>query len=88
MNIGAGAEIHDRISTPAARPDSLFNLFINGRAKRRVADIGVYLDAEVAADNHWFQLRMVDVGWNDGTSLGNLFPDKFRCYWLNLDLAS
>ena len=45
---------------------------------RRVADVGVDLDQEVAADGHRLQLGVVDVGRDDGAAAGDLVADELR----------
>jgi hypothetical protein len=42
-----------------------------------VADIGVDLDEEVAADRHRLAFGVVDVGGDDGAAAGDLVADEF-----------
>src|SRR6185295_11638652 len=46
------------------------------RRDRAVADIGVDLDQEVAADRHRLALGVVDVAGNDGAPAGDLVADE------------
>src|SRR5918912_3157195 len=59
---------------------------------RRVADVGVDLHHEIAADDHRLALRMVDVGGDDRTPAGDLgadelggdvLPERDDAIWLN-----
>ena len=77
VDIAPGRQVHDRIATPANGPDHLINLVGNRGQHRRIADIGIDLDQEVAANNHRLQLAMIDIGRNDRPAAGNLFADKF-----------
>ena len=78
MDILAGGEVHERITTPTGGPGHLFHLFGDGGGDGRVTDIGVDLHPKVAADDHRFQLRVIDVGGNDGTPCSNLRAHKLR----------
>ena len=55
-------------STSSAAPD----------VHRGVADIGVDLDQEVAADDHRLELGVVDVGRDDGAAAGDLGAHELR----------
>ena len=79
VDVFASGKIHQGIATPAGRPDHFFYFFFNRRSDSRVADIGVYLNQEVSADNHRFQFRVIGVGWDNGATLGNFIAHEFRC---------
>ena len=72
VDVAAGGEVHDRVGAPADRPHHLVHLLLDGRGDGRVADVGVDLDQEVAADDHRLQLGMVDVARDDGAAARDL----------------
>src|SRR5499426_3418016 len=78
MNVFARGEIHHRVGPPFRRPAHLLYLLFNRRRDGAVADVGVDLDQEVAADGHRFALRVIDVGGNDGAPASDLLTDEFR----------
>src|SRR5205807_559928 len=63
---------------PERRPAQLLDFFLDRRRHRGVADVGVDLHEEVAADDHRFELEMPDVGWNDRAPARHLVADEFR----------
>ncbi|GAR74000.1 hypothetical protein NGUA18_01882 [Salmonella enterica] len=78
VNIAPGGKVHYRIRPPARRPHQFFHLFFDRGGHRRVADIGVDLHQEVAANNHRLRFRVVDVGGDDGASGGDFITHEFR----------
>ena len=76
VDIVACGQIHQRVTSPLAAPHGLVNFFLNARRHGGVANIGVDLNQEVRTDDHRLGLGMVDIGWNDGTALGDLLADK------------
>ena len=72
VDVLARREVHDRVRAPADGPRQLLDLLGDARRDRRVAHVGVDLDQEVAADGHRLQLRVVDVGRDDGAPAGDL----------------
>ncbi len=58
--------------TPADAPHQLLHLLGGGAGHGGVADVGVHLHQEVAADDGRLQLRVVDVGGDDGAAAGDL----------------
>ena len=78
VNVTAGGEVHDRVGAPADRPDQLLHFLGGAGGDGRVADIGVDLHQEVAADDDRLQFRMVDVGGDDGAAARDLVADEFR----------
>src|SRR5207249_1579135 len=57
---------------PARRPRHLLDLFADRRAHRGIADVGVNLHEEVAADDHGFGFRVVDIRGDDGAAARDL----------------
>ena len=72
VDVAAGGEIHHRVGAPADRPHHLLHLLLDRGGDGGVADVGVDLHQEVAADDHRLQLAVVDVGRNDGAPAGDL----------------
>ena len=68
VDVLAGGQIHHRVAAPADRPGHLLDFLLDAGAERRVADVGVDLDEEVAADDHRLGFRVVDVGGDDGAA--------------------
>src|SRR5690606_9204981 len=82
VDIPAGGQVHDGVGAPAGGPGHLLHLLLDGGTQRRVADIAVDLHQEIAADDHRLQLRVIDVGRQNGTPPGDLLADE-----LGRDLA-
>jgi hypothetical protein len=78
VDVAAGGEVHHIVGAPAGRPHHLVDFFLDRGGDGRVADIGVDLHKEVAADDLRFQFGMVDVGRNDGAAGGDLVAHEFR----------
>jgi hypothetical protein len=76
VDVLAGREVHDRVGAPADGPGHLLHLLVDRRGDGGVADVGVDLDQEVAADDHRLALGMVDVGRNDGPPARHLVPHE------------
>ena len=51
VNVAACGEVHNIVRAPARRPDHFVNFFLNAGGDGGVADIGVDLDEEVAAND-------------------------------------
>ena len=77
MNVAACGEIHHRIGAPADGPHHLLDFVGDGRRDGRIADIGVDLHQEVAADDHRLEFRVIDIGRNDGASASDLVAHEF-----------
>ncbi len=71
-------QIHDGITTPTGTPHHLFNFFFNRGSGSRVTDIGVDFHQKVTTDNHRLSFRVIDIGWNNRTTFGDFFTNKFR----------
>src|SRR5690625_2034716 len=80
VDILAGREIHDRVGSPEGGPAELLDHLLDRAGHRRVADIGVDLDLEVAADEHRLTLGVVDIGGDDGAPTGDLAPHELRVH--------
>ncbi|CAM2159159.1 200 kDa antigen p200 [Paraburkholderia tropica] len=78
MNVLAGRQIHDRVAAPADRPRHLVDFLADRRRDRRVADVRVDLHEEVAADDHRFAFRVVDVRGDDRAAACDLVAHEFR----------
>ena len=78
VDVLAGGEVHHRVRAPADAPDHFFHFVVDRGGQRRVADVGVDLGEEVAAENHRLEFGMVDVGRDDGAATGNLVAHEFR----------
>ena len=80
VNVVARRKVHKGIATPFAAPYGLFNLLLNATGGGRIADVGVYLDQKVGANNHWFSFRVIDVGRQHSTTCCNLLSHKLWRY--------
>ncbi len=78
MDVAPGAQVHHRVGAPADRPHHLLDLLLDRRGDGRVADIGVDLHEEVAADDHRLQLAVIDVGGDDGAAARDLVAHELR----------
>ncbi len=73
----AGGEVHHRVAAPADGPHHLLDFLGGAGGDDRVADIGVDLGEEVAADDHRLGLGMVDVGRDDGAAARDFGAHEF-----------
>ena len=78
VDVPAGGQVHHRVRAPADRPDQLLHLLGDARGHRGVADVGIDLGQEVAADDHRLAFRMVDVGRQDGAPACDLLAHELR----------
>ena len=78
VDVVAGGQVHHRIAAPADRPGHFLDFFLNAGTECRVADVGVDLGQEVAADDHRLAFRVVDVVGDDGAAAGDFAAHKFR----------
>ena len=78
VDVAPGREVHDRVGAPARRPDQLVDLLGDRGGDDRIADIGVDLHQEIAADDHRLGFRVVDVVGDDRPAAGDLVADEFR----------
>ncbi len=77
VDVATGGEIHDGVGAPADRPDEFLDLFFDRRRDGAVANVGVDLHQEVAADNDGLKFGVVDVGGDDGAAAGDFAADEF-----------
>jgi hypothetical protein len=77
VDVAAGGEVHHRVGAPADGPDQFLDFFLDRGGDGGVADIGVDLHQEVAADDHGLEFGVVDVGRDDGAAAGDLAADEF-----------
>ena len=78
VDVAAGREVHHRVGAPADRPHHLLHFLLDRGGDGGVADIGVDLGQEVAADDHRLQLGVVDVGRDDGAPARHFRTHEFR----------
>ena len=78
VDVRAGREVHHRVRAPPDGPHHLVHLLRDGGRHGRVADVGVDLHEEVAADDHRLRLGMVDVGGDDGAAPRDLVAHELR----------
>ncbi len=78
VDVATGGKVHHRVAAPARRPHHLVHLLGHGGGDSGIADIGVDLHEEVAADDHRLGFRVVDVGGNDRPALRHLVTHEFR----------
>ncbi len=76
VNVFSGRQIHDRIGAPERRPAQLVHFFFNRGGHGGVADVGVDFHQEVSADDHRFELQVIDVRGDDGAAARDLIPDE------------
>ncbi len=77
VDVPAGREVHDRIRAPLRGPPHFFDFLVDARGDGGIADVGVDFHQEVAANNHWLQFRMIDVGRDDRTAARHFGADEF-----------
>ncbi len=75
VDVAAGRKVHDCVGAPAGRPGHLLDLLLDGGRHRRVPDVRVDLHQEPLADDHRLDLRVVDVGRQDGPPRRDLLAD-------------
>src|SRR6266403_389871 len=78
MNVFARAKIHHGIGAPFCSPTHFLDFFLDRRSDGTVADVGVDLYEEIAADNHRLGFRMIDIRGDDRAAAGNLTPNELR----------
>ena len=77
-DVAAGGQIHDRVGAVLHRVAQFFELFVDVRSDRGVADVGVDLAFRRDADGHRLEVAMIDVGRNDHAAARDLRPDQLR----------
>src|SRR5690606_31684892 len=77
VDVAAGGEVHHGVRAPARGPDHFLHLLGHGGGDGGIADIGVDLDQEIAADDHRLAFRVIDIGRNDGPAARHLVAYEF-----------
>ena len=80
VDVFSGGKIHHIVGAPLGCPSHFLDLLLDARGDGGVADVGVDLHEEIAADDHRLGFRVVDVGGDDGAAAGDLFADELRRY--------
>ena len=78
VDVLAGGQVHHGVAAPADRPGHLLDFFLDARTQRGVADVGVDLHQEVAADDHRLDFGMIDVGRDDRAARRDFVAHEFR----------
>ena len=78
VDVLAGRQVHHVVAAPANGPGHLLDFLADRAGHRRVADVGVDLDQEVAADDHRLDFRVIDVSGNDRTAARDFLAHEFR----------
>ena len=78
VNVAARGEVHDIVRAPADRPHHLVDFFRDRGGDGGIADIGIDLHEEIAADNHRLEFRMIDIRGDDGPAGGDFGAHEFR----------
>ena len=82
VDVFTRGKIHYRVGAPARGPGHLFDLFVDRRRDRGVADVGVDLHEKAAADDHRFALGMIHVVGKDRASARDLVAHEFAAHAL------
>ena len=77
-DVAAGRKVHHRVRAVVHRVVQLFQLFVDVRGGRGIADVRVDLAVERDADAHGLEVAMVDVGGNDGAAARDFAAHQFR----------
>ena len=77
MNVFAGTQIHEGITSPNHTPLQFLDFFFDRRSDCRVSNIGIDFDLEHASNNLRFQFFVMNVGANNGTTTGHFTANKF-----------
>ena len=78
VDVFACGEIHHRVGAPSRRPRHLLDFLADRGGERRIADVGVDLHQEVAADGHRLGFRVIDVRRDDGAAARDFAAHKLR----------
>src|SRR5207249_7826806 len=78
VDVLAGGEVHDGVGAPPGGPAHLLDFLLDARRDGAVADVGVDLHEEVAADGHRLGFGMIDVGRANGAAGGDFGADELR----------
>ena len=72
VDVTPSGEVHHGVSAPAGSPYALLHLLGDTAGDGGVADVGIDLTEEVTPDDHRLELRVIDVGRDDGAPSGDL----------------
>ena len=76
VDVFAGGKIHDGVRAPLGGPTHFLDFLFDARGDGAVADVGVDLHEEVAADDHRLGLGVIDVRRDDGAAGGDFVADE------------
>src|SRR5256885_12998497 len=76
VDVLAGGKIHHGVGAPFGGPTHFLDFFFDGRGDGAVADVGVDLYQEIAADDHRLGFGVVDVGGGVGAGAGGVCAHK------------
>src|SRR5690606_22161868 len=76
VDVAARRQVPGRGRAPAGGPDQGVDLGGAAGEDGGVAEVGVDLDQDVAADGHRLDFAVVDVGRDDGAAAGDLVADE------------
>ena len=76
VDVLPGREVHDRVGAPERRPAQLLDFLLDRGRHRGVADVGVDLHQEIAADDHRLELEVADVGRDDRAAARHFVADE------------
>ncbi len=79
VNVFACTQVHHRVGAPFRRPTHLLDFFLDRRRDGAIADVGVDLYQEIAADNHRLAFGVIDVRRDDCAAPRDLTAHKLRC---------
>jgi len=65
---------------PLGGPAHFLDLLLDARSHGGIANVGVDLHEEVAANDHRLEFGMIDVGRDDGPARRHLASDELWCY--------
>ena len=77
VDVLAGRQVHHRVAAPADRPRHLLHFLADRRRHGGVADVGVDLHEEIAADDHRLRFGMVDVVRDDRAAARHFVAHEF-----------
>jgi hypothetical protein len=77
VNVLSGRQVHEGVGPPQHAPLQLLDFLFDAGRDGAVANVGVDLDLEHAADELRLQLEVVLVAANDGPAAGHFTADQF-----------
>mmetsp|Transcript_918 Transcript_918/g.2122 ORF Transcript_918/g.2122 Transcript_918/m.2122 type:complete len:230 (-) Transcript_918:274-963(-) len=82
VDLPARGQVHERVGAPHGGPLQLLDLLLDRACHRRVPDVGVDLDLEVAANYHGLQLKVPLVAGDDSPAPCDLAAHELRVHLL------